>query len=44
MRTNIVDAKKLDSIVTSRQVIVYNIKKFAKVKWTNQIVLQAYCN
>jgi hypothetical protein len=31
-RTNIVDDKKLDCIVTSRQVIVYNIKNFAKVK------------
>jgi hypothetical protein len=37
-RINIVDAKKLDCIVTSRQVIVYNIKNFAKVKWTNQIL------
>jgi hypothetical protein len=37
-RTNIVDAKKLDCIVTSRQVIAYNIKNLAKVKWTNQIL------
>jgi hypothetical protein len=38
-RTNIVDAKNLDCIVTSRQVIVYDIKKnFAKVNWTNQIL------
>jgi hypothetical protein len=37
-RTNIVDAKKLHSIVTPRQVIVYDMKNFAKVKWTNQIL------
>jgi hypothetical protein len=37
-RTNIVDAKKPDCIVTSWQVIVYNVKNFAKVKWTNQIM------
>jgi hypothetical protein len=38
MMRNILDAKKLDCIVTSRQVIVYDMKNFATVKWTNQIL------
>jgi hypothetical protein len=44
-RTNIVDAKKLDCIVTSLQVIVYNIKK-TSVSQINQsnFVLQAKLN
>jgi hypothetical protein len=45
-RTNIVDAKKVDCIVTSRQVIVYNIKNFTIKSQMNQsnFVLQAKLN